>query len=99
MGKEWILQALRIIAAAGLGGAAFQTGAELMPFNNGPGGPGEGGYGEYYQKMGIPQHKHKRRRRRRALTASDRGDIAFITGLLGATAGKNFAVTLAGRSR
>jgi len=45
------------------------------------------------------QRRKKRRRRRRALTASDRADIAFIVGLLGPTAGKNFAVTLAGRSR
>lgn len=42
--------------------------------------------------------KPKRRRRRRALTASDRADIAFITGLLGATAGKNFALTIATRT-
>lgn len=42
--------------------------------------------------------KKKRRRRRRALTASDRADIAFITGLLGANAGKNFALTIATRA-
>jgi len=36
----------------------------------------------------------RRRRRRRALTASDRADIAFISGTLGAKAGKDFAVTL-----
>jgi len=40
----------------------------------------------------------RRRRRRRALTASDRADIAFITGLLGTTAGKNFALTIATRT-
>lgn len=40
----------------------------------------------------------RRRRRRRALTASDRADIAFITGLLGTTAGKNFAMTVATRT-
>jgi len=36
----------------------------------------------------------RRRRRRRALTASDRADIAFISGTLGPKAGKDFAVTL-----
>lgn len=42
--------------------------------------------------------RRRRRRRRRALTASDRADIGFITGLLGTTAGKNFAITIATRS-
>lgn len=41
----------------------------------------------------------RRRRRRRALTQGDRDDISFITGMLGAPAGKQFALTLAGRSR
>jgi len=36
----------------------------------------------------------RRRRRRRALTASDRADIAFIAGALGPAAGKAFAVQL-----
>lgn len=44
------------------------------------------------------EDKPRRRRRRRALTASDRADIAFITGLLGTTAGKNFALTIATRT-
>lgn len=54
--------------------------------------------------IGIPgielfeEEKKKRRRRRRALTASDRADIAFITGLLGPSAGKNFALTIATRT-
>ena len=42
--------------------------------------------------------RRRRRRRRRALTASDRADIGFITGLLGTTAGKNFAITIATRA-
>ena len=46
----------------------------------------------------FPDGKPRRRRRRRALTASDRADIGFITGLLGTTAGKNFAITIATRS-
>jgi len=40
----------------------------------------------------------RRRRRRRALTASDKADIGFITGLLGPAAGKQFAVTIATRA-
>lgn len=46
----------------------------------------------------FPEDRPRRRRRRRALTASDRADIAFITGLLGASAGKNFALTVATRT-
>jgi len=46
----------------------------------------------------FPDGPKRRRRRRRALTASDRADIGFITGLLGTAAGKNFAITIATRS-
>lgn len=48
--------------------------------------------------FGGGTEKPRRRRRRRALTASDRADIAFIAGLLGTTAGKNFALTIATRA-
>ncbi len=47
---------------------------------------------------GAEEEKPKRRRRRRALTASDRADIGFIAGLLGPTAGKNFALIIATRT-
>ena len=47
---------------------------------------------------GFGGDKPRRRRRRRALTASDRADIGFITGLLGPAAGKQFAVTIATRA-
>jgi len=40
----------------------------------------------------------KRRRRRRALTASDRADIAFIESILGKAAGKSFAMIIATRT-
>ena len=40
-----------------------------------------------------------RRRRRRALTQSDRNDIAFITATLGAPAGKQFAMIIASQGR
>lgn len=61
------------------------------------------GVGTLLPDIGIPgfgggDERRRRRRRRRALTASDRADIAFITGLLGTTAGKNFALTIATRT-
>jgi len=40
----------------------------------------------------------RRRRRRRALTASDKADIAFISGTLGKPAGRDFAMVVAARS-
>ncbi len=52
--------------------------------------------------LGIPgvdlfPGARRRRRRRRALTASDRADIGFITGLLGKPAGKEFAIVISTR--
>jgi len=58
------------------------------------GGPGIPGIDLFPDGSG----RRRRRRRRRALTASDRADIAFIAGLLGTTAGKNFALTIATRT-
>lgn len=93
----WLAAALAL--ARGLaGGAAVGTGFELASraINGGDGGG--------FPSIQIPftggflDEKKKRRRRRRALTASDRADIAFITGLLGATAGKNFALTVVTRA-
>jgi len=40
----------------------------------------------------------RRRRRRRALTASDKADIAFISGTLGKPAGRDFAMIVAART-
>ena len=42
--------------------------------------------------------KPRRRRRRRALTASDRADIAFIAGMLGQPAGRQFAMLIGSRT-
>lgn len=93
----FILSALALLARAG---AATRTGLV--------GGPGRAlltGTGVGTLVGGgipgidlFPDEKKRRRRRRRALTASDRADIGFITGLLGPTAGKNFAITIATRS-
>ena len=40
----------------------------------------------------------KRRRRKRALTMSDKNDIAFIAATLGETTGRKFALLIASRS-
>jgi len=99
----WLLAALRLIAIGLGGGAAFGAGQELVQRGGAPPGgggfPGERFAGDIRTFIEGDVVRPKRRRRRRALTASDRADIAFIVGLLGPTAGKNFAVTLAGRSR
>lgn len=48
--------------------------------------------------IGGDDGKPKRRRRRRALTASDKADIAFISGTLGKPAGRDFAMIVAART-
>jgi len=49
--------------------------------------------------IGDGDDKVRRRRRRRALTQSDRNDIAFIAATIGKAAAGSFAVQLATRSR
>jgi len=97
----FMVSALALLARAGIGlrGAAFGTPARAALTGVGigslvPGGGGIPGIDLFPDGGGKP----RRRRRRRALTASDRADIGFITGLLGTTAGKNFAITIATRS-
>lgn len=46
----------------------------------------------------FPDGQPRRRRRRRALTASDRADIAFIAGTLTKEAAKSFALIIATRT-
>ena len=84
----WIASALRLLA----GGAAFGVGSELVaPHNTSFGFPDFGGgvFGE---------EKKRRRRRRKALTASDRADIAFIEATLGKAAGRSFAMLVVSRT-
>jgi len=99
----WLIQAFKLLATAAAAGVGFEAGQAAL-------GLGDTSARELAAQgfdfirdpvTGVfgPRGQRKRRRRRRALTASDRADIAFIVGLLGPTAGKNFAVTLAGRSR
>lgn len=45
----------------------------------------------------FPDGVRRRRRRKRALTASDRADIGFLTALLGKTAGKELAIQIVTR--
>jgi len=85
----WIAAALRLLA----GGAAFGVGSELVA-PHGSGFPDIFGGGDGF---GDP-HKHKRRRRRKALTASDRADIAFIEATLGKAAGRSFAMLVVSRT-
>jgi len=49
-------------------------------------------------RKGLPPLGGGRRRRKRALTLSDRADIAFISGTLGKPAGRDFAMIVAARS-
>jgi len=94
----FMLSALALIAR---GTTAIRSAALGTPTRAGLTGLGVGSLG-----LGIPgvdlfpggSGGRRRRRRRRALTASDRADIAFIAGLLGTTAGKNFALTIATRT-
>lgn len=86
----WILSALSLLRGAAIGTPfrALATGTGVGALVSGAGIPGVDLF---------PDGKPRRRRRRRALTASDRADIGFITGLLGAPAGKAFALTIASR--
>lgn len=85
----WLIAALALLRSAAIGTGAL-VGAEALA------GSLTGGGGFDIPFFG--EEKKRRRRRRRALTASDRADIGFITGLLGPAAGKNFAITIATRT-
>ena len=94
----FMVSALALLARAASAGRGLAVGT---PFRAGITGLGLGGALSGLGIPGVdlfPDGKKRRRRRRRALTASDRADIAFIAGLLGTTAGKNFALTIATRT-
>jgi len=94
----WLIAALALLAPLARSGvSALRTRGGVAALGAGAGALAGG--------VGIPgvdlfdgDAPKKRRRRRRALTASDRADIAFIAGLLGPSAGKNFALTIATRT-
>ena len=83
----WLLSALSLLK----GGAAVTTRTLRSPLALGAGAGVAGS--QLFGGIGEDE-RPRRRRRRRALTASDRADIAFISGTLGPKAGKDFAVTL-----
>lgn len=96
----WLLAALALLRSAAFGtrlrtaGTAVTAGA-LLPF-----GPGGGSRAlDFLPFVGDGEDRVRRRRRRRALTQSDRNDIAFIAATIGKAAAGSFAVQLATRSR
>lgn len=89
----WLIAALSLLGL-GVGAASAPGGVPLLPAVV---DPFESGGLELPSFLGGPRAARHRHRRKRALTASDRADIAFIVGLLGQKAGSNFAVTLAAR--
>ncbi len=103
----WIIQALGTLARAfgsrgavvggtALAGAsALGLGGRGIPFLPAPFDPLEPGG---FSIVGGEAVK-KRRRRKRALTQSDRNDIAFIAATISKAAAGTFAVQLASRSR
>jgi len=89
--QNLLFLAAQVLAAA-VGSGLLGGGASSIALTGGAGGLGAladvfGGDG-----------KSRRRRRRRALTASDKADIAFISGTLGKPAGRDFAMVVAARS-
>lgn len=101
----WMIGALSLLAGfvTRAGGAralarraALPVGAGLAGAVIGAGGPGIPGIDLFPE--GALAEVPKRRRRRRALTASDRADIAFIESILGKAAGKSFAMIIATRT-
>jgi len=92
----WLISAFALLRSRlVVGGAALGAGAEVTSRVL------EGGISAPLDLFaGFGGRRGTRRRRRRALTASDRADIAFISGTLGKPAAKDFTVALiAGLSR
>jgi len=92
----WLIAALALMAP--LAGRAGPLARRLGPVLGGA------ALGGAIGSVGIPgvdlfpDDKPRRRRRRRALTASDRADIAFLAGILGKAAGKDLAIIIASRT-
>jgi len=93
----WLVQAVqqvaRMLGGRVLGGAGRRAIAG-------------GALGSLATSIGIPgidlfpdgDDRPRRRRRRRALTASDRADIAFVEAVLGKPAGKSIAMLIVSRT-
>jgi len=87
----WLLSALRLLAAGFGGGLAFEGGRQIF---EGPIDPSTGSP-ELFGGFPFGKKPMKRRRRRRALTHSDKDDIAFIAATVGETTARKFALLLA----
>jgi len=85
----WLSSAMRLLT----GGAVVSAGAGAIEAATGIDVPFLGSRGGVVGADG----RLRRRRRRRALTQSDRDDIAFIAATLGDTTGRKFALVLASR--
>jgi len=87
------------LALLGRGLGASRAGLVGTPARAGLTGLGVGSLLPDFPSFGFGGggDRPRRRRRRRALTASDRADIGFITGLLGKAAGKEFAIVISTR--
>ena len=84
-----LLALARAVLGAVVGGGAIGAASSLVPSPSGG--------GEFFGDL-FGGDKPRRRRRRRALTASDKADIAFISGTLGKPAGRDFAMVVAARN-
>jgi len=101
----WIVAALSTIGRflAGRGGAGIAIGTAL-PVSDVLGGAAGVVIDPLQSGLGLAglfggKEKVARRRRKRALTQSDRNDIAFIAATISKSAAGTFAVQLASRSR
>lgn len=89
---NWLVSALRLLGI----GAGVNLGTSLVESATGINVPGLGTSTRRNPVTGIVEVV-RRRRRRRALTQSDKLDIAFVSGTLGRAAGEKFAMIIAAR--
>ncbi len=93
----WLIAALALLRGAAARAAPLARRA-AVPAAAGLAGSAAFGVGIPGIDLFPDGDKPRRRRRRRALTASDRADIAFIESILGKAAGKSFAMIIATRT-
>jgi len=90
----WLAAALRLIATGLGGGVGFGVGTQIL---EGPIDPSTGSP-ELFGGLPFGLKKPPRRRRRRALTHSDKDDIAFLAATVGETTARKFALIIAAHS-